>query len=395
MSKRGEFIALISTLRATSRFITDQQRRGILGQAVRKYGLSTEDADGILKVVGLVAGEQVDYFKALELSIKEIRDQDEMTIVGFVDAAYNRLYKASLSANNRPRADGRTQEQWRTILIQARNTLKDTQKRREHITILKDVGGLGDFPDGMVPIPAGEFQIGSSATDARDNEKPPHTVYIDAFYMDMYEVTNAEYRKFVDANPNWRKDRILSKYHDGKYLDFWNGNDYPSGRDFHPVVHVSWYAAMAYAEWAGKRLPTEAEWERAARGGLSNKKYPWGNFRDPSKANYGNYVRGTTLVGTYSPNDYGLYDMAGNVWEWCLDAYDPNFYTPSRHENPISGGSIVDITGNFADIKTLRVLRGGARSSKPDYIRVTHRGSGNPIGAGDNVGFRCVRTLLL
>ena len=394
MSKRGEFIKIVSTLRATSQFITNQQRFGFLRQGRRQYGLAADDAEGILKNFGFVVGERTNYFEVLGLSITEIQNQTETTVKNIVDEAHRKLYSASLRAGSRPRSDGKTQDQWRTILNQARDTLKDTQKRREHITILQDDGGLDNFPDDMVPIPAGEFQMGSNNNDALDNEKPQHTVYVDAFYMDMYEVTNAAYKEFIDANPDWRKDRIANEYHDGNYLHFWNGNNYPTGKDFHPVAYVSWYAAMAYAQWTGKRLPTEAEWEKAARGGLSNKKYPWGNFINPSKANYGSYVPGTTPVGSYSPNDYGLYDVSGNVWEWCLDAYNPNFYAVSSPRNPIYGRSIADIVNTYLNVKTRRMLRGGAWISKTDYLRVTHRGSGNPMGTNDNVGFRCVRTLL-
>ena len=168
----------------------------------------------------------------------------------------------------------------------------------------------------MVRIPAGEFQMGSNEiTEAT----PRHTVYLDEFYIDPYEVTNAQFKAFIDANPEWRKDNIPRKYHDGNYLKHWDGNDYPNGRAHHPVVYVSWYAAMAYAKWVGKRLPTEAEWERAARGGIAHKRYVWGNSRDPGRANYGYYGKRTRNVGSYLPNGYGLYDMGGNVWELCLD----------------------------------------------------------------------------
>lgn len=118
----------------------------------------------------------------------------------------------------------------------------------------------------MVLIPAGEFEMGS--TDGTDAEKPIHTVYVDAFYMDTYEVTNAQYKQFVDANPEWQKGRIPDAYHHSNYLIGWNGNNYPRGKANYPVIGVSWYAAMAYSKWTGKRLPTEAEWEKAARGGL-------------------------------------------------------------------------------------------------------------------------------
>jgi formylglycine-generating enzyme required for sulfatase activity len=181
--------------------------------------------------------------------------------------------------------------------------------------------------------------------------------------MDKYEVTNAQYRKFIDANPQWGKDQIERKYHDGDYLKDWRGNDYPGGRENHPVTWVSWYAAKAYAEWAGKRLPTEAEWEKAARGGLVGMKYPWGDEITEENANYGNNRGGTTPVGSYPPNGYGLYDMAGNVWEWCADWYDSS--------------------------EVFRVLRGGSWNFFPDDLRVSFRNYYYPASSDNYVGFRC------
>ncbi len=245
-------------------------------------------------------------------------------------------------------------------------------------------------PVDMVLIPAGEFQMGS--TDTAD-EKPVHTVYTNAFYMDKYEVTNAQYKVFIDANPQWRKDRIPTKYHDGDYLKHWNGNNYPSGKGNHPVNYVSWYGAMAYAKWAGKRLPTEAEWEKAARGGLVSKKYPWGNDIDPTKANYDKNVGNTRFVGWYGANDYGLYDMAGNVLEWCLDRYDENFYGTASRQNPIAGGNIKGITGNFLNSTATRVLRGGSWSVLAQNVRVADRTKGNPTLSYFGLGFRCVRAV--
>ena len=249
-------------------------------------------------------------------------------------------------------------------------------------------------PKEMVLIPAGKFQMGSIAPAADSDEKPVHTVSIDAFYIDKYQVTNAQYKQFVLANPRWQKNRIDSAFHNGNYLKEWNGNNYPSGKANHPVVSVSWYAAMAYAQWAGKRLPTEAEWEYAARGGLSGKKYPWGDVIDLRKANYGRRnVDDTTPVDKYPPNGYGLYNMAGNVWEWCLDEYNPNFYASSPRQNPLAGASSVGwITRNFTSVKTNRVLRGGSWGTESGSVRVTYRNQLNPASTYLDSGFRCVRS---
>ena len=250
----------------------------------------------------------------------------------------------------------------------------------------------------MIQIPAGEFQMGSNNSEADPDEQPVHTVHVDEFYIDKYEVTNAQYKAFIDANPQWRKDRIPRKYHNGYYLWFWNGNDYPEGKADHPVVCVSWYAAMAYAQWAGKRLPTEAEWEKAARGGLIGKKSPWGDSIDESKANYDkvNYgIPQTTLVGMHSPNGYGLYDMTGNVWEWCLDPWDADFYASSPRSNPIAGASTMNqIVNDFLNSRGSRVLRGGSWRNDARHVRCAQRNYVTPTDASFNNGFRCARSVI-
>ena len=245
----------------------------------------------------------------------------------------------------------------------------------------------------MVMIPAGDFRMGSYSGGS--DEKPVHTVYVDAFYMDKYEVTNAQYKKFVDANPQWQKHRIPDTYHDGQYLALWNGNNYPIGKDNHPVVYVSWYAAMAYAKWSDKRLPTEAEWEKAARGRLIGKRYPWGNTPISSnKANYSASSGGTTTVGKYTANGYGLYDMAGNVYEWCLDSYNSQFYISSPRQNPIAGGKSINETLNITAIdKSYRVLRGGSYISGHRNVQVSYRKSAIPKATSPIDGFRCVKSV--
>jgi len=220
----------------------------------------------------------------------------------------------------------------------------------------------------MVLIPAGEFQMGS---DDEDDEKPVHTVYIDAFYMDKYEVTNAQYKKFMDATG-------YKAPHD------WNDPRYNIPN--HPVVGISWYDAVAYCKWAGKRLPTEAEWEKAARGGLIGKNYPLGDNITNDDANYigtgGRDIwNGTSPVGSFPPNGYGLYDMAGNVCEWCSDWYDSGYYEKSPKSNPKGPDS-----GNS------NVVRDGSWIKIGPILRLANRGYLEPT-SNDSIilGFRCVQ----
>ena len=240
----------------------------------------------------------------------------------------------------------------------------------------------------MVLIPAGDFLMGSNSGDS--DEKPVHTVYVDAFYMDKYEVTNAQYKKFVDANRQWQKHHISNAYHDGDYLKDWEGNNYPSGKGNHPVVYVSWYAAMAYAQWANKRLPTEAEWEKAARGRLIGKTYPRGDSIAIGQANYNRSIIGTTRVGKYAASGYGLYDMAGNVSEWCLDEYNSDFYLSSPRRNPTAGVNNVSGVVDSYKVKTQRVLRGGTWSSIAKHVRVADRNRAPADCCSRIYGFRCV-----
>ena len=246
-------------------------------------------------------------------------------------------------------------------------------------------------PPNMVFIPAGEFQMGSNSGES--DEKPSHSVYLNAFYIDKYEVTNIQFKAFVNANPQWQKDNIPRKFHNGYYLADWIGNDYPSGKDNRPVVYVSWYAAMAYAKWANKRLPTEAEWEKAARGGLVGKKYPWGNTINVTHANYFDGTdREITPVGSFPANGYGLYDMAGNVREWCLDIYDENSYKSSPRKNPIAGvNNLDDINDDFINMRGDRVLRGGSWLNSARLLSISNRNWRSPTATSPNEGFRCVK----
>ena len=249
-------------------------------------------------------------------------------------------------------------------------------------------------PEDMVLIPAGTFQMGSTTGDV--DEAPVHTVELDAFYIDQHEVTNAEYQAFVTAtgHPVPRGIGYTAVYELLK-------NDYEPWRDAgfnhpnQPVTTVTWFDAAAYCEWAGKRLPTEAEWEKAARGGLEGARYPWGdtepnnttaNFADSQtefewrSPDVNDGYLFTAPVGMFQPNGYGIFDMAGNVWEWCADWYSPTYYgdADDSAENP-----------QGPDIGERRVLRGGTWYRAAHTLRNTERVSDFPDSSLNVVGFRC------
>ncbi|MES2773852.1 MAG: formylglycine-generating enzyme family protein [Bacteroidota bacterium] len=309
--------------------------------------------------------------------------------------------------------------------------------------------------DGMVLIPGGSFEMGGDNEQASEDEYPKHKVTVDAFYMDETEVTNDQFQKFVDATkyittaerkPNWEELKksvppgtqkppdsllvaasLVFKQRNGPvdlndYSHWWNwvtgadwrhpggpGTDIKGKANF-PVVHVSWDDATAYCKWAGKRLPTEAEWEYAARGTLSNNIYPWGNEHvneGVPKANswegkfpYLNEQRDGYLkyapVKIFKCNKYGLFDMAGNVWEWCSDWYDNNYY------KSVAGNPVINPTGpkksmDLQDPYTpKKVLRGGSFLCNDSYCsgyRVARRMKSSPDTGLEHTGFRCVRNV--
>jgi formylglycine-generating enzyme required for sulfatase activity len=240
-------------------------------------------------------------------------------------------------------------------------------------------------------IPSLLQAFGVKRADLFSAEVPRHAVTIDSFYLDRYEVTNGQFKKFLERNPVWRRGSIPARYHNGNYLKDWGGGVYPKGKADHPVVNVSWYAAVAFCQWAGKRLPTEAEWEYAARGGLRGKVFPWGDEPvDKTRANYaGSGIGETTPVGSYPANGYGLFDMAGNVWEFVADEWGP--YPSSPQKNPVAGGNLF-LDDSFLKVTTRRVIRGGSFGGSPVNLRVTYRDSHPPEGAREFVGFRCAQS---
>jgi formylglycine-generating enzyme required for sulfatase activity len=228
----------------------------------------------------------------------------------------------------------------------------------------------------MVLIPAGPFQMGSNQGDSY--EKPAHTVTVDAFLMDVYEVTNAEYAQCVAD----RRCAVPGNLFSSTRKDYYTNPQYAN----YPVVTVSWDNAKTYCEWRGARLPSEAEWEKAARGGLEGKLYPWGDTPPVCTVGAENgaqfddcAVGDTVAVGSFKPNGYGLYDMAGNAWEWVNDWWGSGYYSASPNHNPTGPTS-----GNR------KMLRGGGWYGAVEALRTMSRYVSDPATRYNNIGFRCV-----
>jgi formylglycine-generating enzyme required for sulfatase activity len=229
----------------------------------------------------------------------------------------------------------------------------------------------------MVRIPAGLFVMG--AADDREDNGPPHTVYLDAFWLDRYEVTVGEYRKFLRRFP--QPEHQPREPYGSMPPQCFTSPHYQT----YPMVNVPWLAAQAYCAWKGKRLPTEAEWEKAARGS-DGRIWPWGDVFGPERANVAGLRDGylyTAPVGTYPAgrSPYGVDDLAGNVWECVADWYDPQRYARSPARNP---------TGPAQG--TLRVVRGGCWFADERFARATFRNHAYPEARDNCLGFRCARS---
>lgn len=298
--------------------------------------------------------------------------------------------------------------------------------------------------------------MGSEGKDARADEKPPHLVKIEGFWMDETPVTNRQFREFVEATGYITTaekaptlEEIMAQVPPGtpppppevlvaaslvftppkvavslknhmKWWDWVKGADWRrpngpgssiEGKDDHPVVQISWFDAAAYAEWAGKRLPTEAEWEYAARGGRKEATYVWGDeeFSEthpqaniwqgafPHQSTKPDGAYGTTPVKSYKANPYGLYDMAGNVWEWCSDWYKAGYYQEEKQKgisiNPKGADKSFDPDEPFA---VKRIHRGGSFLCHDSYCkgyRITARMKTCPDTSLNHLGFRCVKSV--
>jgi formylglycine-generating enzyme len=289
------------------------------------------------------------------------------------------------------------------------------------VTPVRSVVARGTAPD-LVTIPAGSFTMGTDDPRgyAADGEGPPHEVELAAYRIGVHAVTNSDFAAFVDDTghrttaeelgssfvfagllpedfPPTRAVAAAPWWREVPGATWRHPEGAPStvdGRDDHPVVHVSWYDAVAYCRWAGVRLPTEAEWERAARGGRAGQHFPWGDEREPGGEHRMNVFQGsfpghdtgadgwvgTCPVGSFPANGFGLQEVTGNVWEWCGDWFDPQYYRSSPTVSPAGPP-----TG------TSRVVRGGSYLCHDSYCwryRVDSRSANTPDSSAGNVGFR-------
>ncbi|HEV3217037.1 MAG TPA: formylglycine-generating enzyme family protein [Vicinamibacterales bacterium] len=246
-------------------------------------------------------------------------------------------------------------------------------------------------------IPAGEVAVG--ADDGEEDERPLHKAYLDEFCIGTYPVTNGEYAQFVTEtghpSPVIRAlPLMVSGEHEAEFRSlaekyFWKNGTPPEGRDRHPVTLVGFEDALSYCAWLASktakpvRLPTEAEWEKAARGGLESKPYPWGDTLDSACAHFLppaglKAERGTAEVGSYPPNGFELFDMSGNVWEWVSDWYAPNYYARAQYVNP-----------QGPDSGLMRIVRGGAWvNTEGRYLRCAYRHKVPPDSYAYSIGFR-------
>lgn len=251
----------------------------------------------------------------------------------------------------------------------------------------------------MALIPSGTYNMGSDDEDLVETA-PVHRVHVSSFYMDIHTVTNGQYAEFLNAvkptegiEGNRVRWLVLRSDIEDERINWWpteitfEKDHYVAYRGYkdRSVVTVSWEGAYEYCKWAGKRLPTEAEWEWAARGGLDGMSFPWGNAIPTNEVmhtrNWMNNKDAAPLDDAKSgkPNAYGLYNMAGGVWEWCFDWYDADYYGKSKRDNPMG-----PVEGEF------KVLRGGSWFNPPQGLRVSLRNFLHPAAMDETTGFRCV-----
>ena len=242
----------------------------------------------------------------------------------------------------------------------------------------KDVANIQPLMTEMTVVEGGTFNRGSK--DGSRDEMPRHPISLRSFAIDIHPVTNEQFVRFLEVMGG-EKDtnhNDIIRLRDARIKRSGGKLSIESGYSKHPVVGVTWYGAVAYAKWIGKRLPTEAEWEVAARGAQENALYPTGEEIEKNQANF--FSSDTTAVMSYTPTSFGLYDMAGNVYEWCQDWYGYNYYETSIQEPDNPKGPLQGV---------YRVLRGGCWKSLKEDLRCSRRHRNNPGTVNGTYGFRC------
>lgn len=365
-------------------------------------------------------------------------------------AAYILLYVMILIVTGSCSSESNTGSTAKDSMISCEQNLPSRLSVKNNDSLI--VAGETGSTEGMVWIKGGEYMMGAADGEGRPDEYPQHKVKLDGFWIDITEVTNAQFKKFIDATgyittaekkPDWEelKKQLppgtpkpdesmlvasslvftppvlpvplndVAQWWSWKEGADWKHPQGPGstieGKDNYPVVHISWYDAVAYCKWAGKRLPTEAEWEMAARSGTDNK-YTWGNEEPetgkpkantwqgsfPDKNTGWDQFNRSSPVKSFAPNGLGLYDMAGNVWEWCSDWYRPDHYSSKKKmlvANPKGPESSYD---PMEPTIPKKVVRGGSFMCHVSYCkgyRVSARMKTSPDTGLEHTGFRCVK----
>ncbi|MDA1193498.1 MAG: SUMF1/EgtB/PvdO family nonheme iron enzyme [Candidatus Poribacteria bacterium] len=240
-------------------------------------------------------------------------------------------------------------------------------------------------------VPGGTFSMGSDT--GNPDERPIHQVALDGYWMGVTPVTNRQFAAFMRHQPTWSKRVSVPNRHQDYLKDF-IGDSPPSGQDAAPVIWVTWHAAAAFCEWAQMSLPTESQWECAAIGGEGHRYATSNGTLMTRLANYGGKMMGVTAVRKYPPNPYGIYDLSGNVWEWCADLYDEAFYAKpaSSEPNPVSGNRLAFRNRDWheGDHDLPRVIRGGSWQSLTADLRTSARARQQGSRPSGFCGFRCV-----
>jgi formylglycine-generating enzyme required for sulfatase activity len=353
------------------------KRVNFLGELLKE--ICQDSKPQVTKVQGLSLDESITLANEIISPIEEVKNenQEKLASASFEVIEEPKLVQEEAVSTLRPILQNPLLERPQTdpdpaAIFQVNSAVKVYNPERKDVTNIKPI--LTD----MIVIEGGSFYRGSQ--DGSRDEMPRHQITLISFALDIHPVTNEQFVRFLEVMGGEKDSNHndIIRLRDSRIKRSGGKLSIESGYAKHPVVGVTWYGAVAYAKWIGKRLPTEAEWEIASRGGQESALYPTGQEIEKTQANF--FSSDTTTVMSYAPNGFGLYDMAGNVYEWCHDWYGYNYYELSLQEPDNPQGPLQGV---------YRVLRGGCWKSLKEDLRCSRRHRNNPGTVNGTYGFRC------